>query len=102
MSQRVSDEEVRHAAMLSRLKLTDEQIHHFAVQLSDIVGYVDKLAELDVEGVEPMAHAAELTNVLREDVPQGGLTVEQALANSPETYEGHFRVIKVLGEGSGA
>lgn len=102
MSRKISDEQVRHVAMLSRLKLSDEQIHHFADQLSDILGYVDKLAELDVEGVEPMAHAAELTNVMREDRADEGLAVDDALANAPERYEGYFKVVKVLGEGSGA
>lgn len=99
---KIDDAKVHHVAMLSRLKLSDAQIHQFAGQLSDILGYVDKLAELNVEGVEPMAHAAEVSNVFRSDEPGPGLSVDKALANAPDKMDGFFRVVKVLGDGGGA
>ena len=99
---RLTDEQVRHVAKLSRLTLTDEQIHRFAQQLSGVLEHISKLEELDVEGVEPMAHAMDMTNVLREDEPAEGLTVEAVLANAPEKSPPFFKVPKVLGDGPGA
>jgi len=99
---RLTDEQVRHVAKLSRLNLTDAQIHRFAGQLSDILGYVAKLNELNVEGIEPMAHAMDITNVLRDDDPKPPLPIEAVLANAPDQSPPFFKVPKVLGEGSGA
>ena len=99
---RLTDEQVRHVAKLSRLNLTDDQIHRFAGQLSDILGYVAKLNELDVDGIEPMAHAMDITNVLRDDNPQQPMGVEAVLANAPDKFPPFFKVPKVLAEGSGA
>ena len=107
---RLTDEQVRHVAKLSRLALTDEQVHRFAEQLSVVLDHISKLKELDVEGVEPMAHALDMVNVLREDTPLGttvssnkfsGIPVDTALANAPEKSPPFFKVPKVLGEGSG-
>jgi aspartyl-tRNA(Asn)/glutamyl-tRNA(Gln) amidotransferase subunit C len=67
-----------------------------------VLDYVSKLNELDVEGVEPMAHAADVTNVLRDDEPQAGLTPDEALANAPASEPPFFKVPKVIGDGSGA
>lgn len=102
MPQRLSEEDVRKVATLSRLTLSDEEVAHFAEQLSSVLDYVSKLAELDVEGVEPMAHAMDITNVLRDDEPADGLSVDAALTNAPQKDPPFFKVPKVIGEGSGA
>lgn len=102
MPERLSEQQVRHVAKLSRLRLSDAEVHHFAEQLSHVLQYVSKLNELAVEGVEPMAHTAELSNVLREDQPQPGMAVDLALHNAPQQAPPFFKVPKVLGEGSGA
>lgn len=102
MANPITDADVRHVAQLSRLKLTDDQIADYTKQLGRVFGYIDKLSELDVEGVEPMAHALDMSNVLREDVVQEPLTVDKALANAPASDPPFFKVPKVLGEGSGA
>ncbi|MCC7146767.1 MAG: Asp-tRNA(Asn)/Glu-tRNA(Gln) amidotransferase subunit GatC [Phycisphaeraceae bacterium] len=102
MSSHITEAEVRHVAQLSRLRLTSEEIHHYAAQLSNILDYVSRLNELNVEGVEPMAHALDMSNVLRPDEPAAGMSVERVLDNAPEKSPPFFRVIKVLGEGSGA
>ena len=102
MSEKLTDEQVRHVAKLSRLKLSDDQIHFFAEQLSHVLGYIDKLSELNVDGVEPMAHPTDMTNKLRPDEPTPGMPVDAALANAPASDPPFFRVPKVLGEGSGA
>lgn len=100
--QRITENQVRHVARLSRLELTEEQAHRFAEQLAHVLEHVGKLEALDVEGVEPMAHALDLANVLRDDAERQGLTVDQALANAPESTPPFFKVPKVLGDGPSA
>ncbi len=102
MSQNITREDVLHVAKLARLKLSDAQIDQFTGQLAHVLEYIAKLNELDVSDVEPMAHALELSNVLREDVERPGLAVTAALANAPQQAEPFFRVPKVLGDASGA
>ena len=68
----ISRQEVLKVGTLSRISLSGVEVDRFASQLSDILGYVDKLAELDTEGVEPLAHALDQSNVLREDEPRPG------------------------------
>lgn len=102
MANPITDADVRHVAQLSRLKLSDEQIAEYTQQLGRVLGYIDKLSELDVEGVKPMAHALDMSNVLREDVPVEGMPVDKALATAPAADPPFFKVPKVLGEGSGA
>ena len=67
MAQRLSIDEVRHVAKLARLRLTDEQLERYRGQLSAVLDHIAKLSELDVEGVEPMAHPSDLTNRLDDD-----------------------------------
>ena len=88
--------QVRHVANLSRLKLTDADVARYATQLTSILDYVAQLSQVNVEGVEPMAHPLPLHNVLREDVVKPSLTVEQALANAPGKDGPYFTVPKVL------
>ena len=102
MSEQLDDDQVRHVAKLSRLQLTDQEVSHFAGQLSAVLGYVSKLNELNVEGVEPMAHAADVSNVLRKDQPVPGMPVDKALENAPDASDPFFKVPKILGQGSGA
>ncbi len=102
MTARLTDEQVRHVAKLSRLKLDDPQVHYFAEQLSSVLGYVDKLSELDVDDVKPMAHPTDMTNRFRDDEPTPGMDVEDALRNAPASDPPFFKVPKVLGDGPGA
>jgi len=102
MPEKLTDEQVRHVAKLSRLKLTDEQVHFFAEQLSHVLEYVDKLSEVDVEGVEPMAHPTDMTNRFRDDDPTAGIPVDDALKNAPAADPPFFKVPKVLGDGPSA
>ncbi len=98
----LSREEVLKAGTLSRIRLSEEDVARFASQLSDVLGYVDKLRELDTRGVEPLAHALPIHNVLRPDEPREGLTPEQALAGAPESAGDCFRVPRVIDDGTGA
>ena len=98
MTQMIDEHLVRHIGKLSRIELSDEQVQTFCRQLADILEYFGKLAQLDTEGVEPMAHAAELDNVLAEDEPAAGLTPAEALANAPDRDGDFFKVPKVIGD----
>jgi aspartyl-tRNA(Asn)/glutamyl-tRNA(Gln) amidotransferase subunit C len=91
-------EQVRKVALLSRLEFDDDAADMLAHQLSEILTYVEKLGELDTEGVPPSPHALELTNVLREDAPRPSLSNERALANAPDREAGCFRVPPIIQE----
>ena len=85
-----------HVANLARLDLTPEEKARFATQLGDVLAYVAQLNEVDVSGVEPTAHAFPVVNVWAQDVPEPGLSVEEALLNAPERRDNMFVVPKVV------
>jgi aspartyl-tRNA(Asn)/glutamyl-tRNA(Gln) amidotransferase subunit C len=95
--QTVDPELVRHVARLARLALDEAHVEKYTSQLGSILGYVAKIREADVTDVEPMAHAAPLSNVLREDEVGPTLSREKALANAPDTDGPFFKVPKVIG-----
>lgn len=88
----IDREQVDHVARLARLKFSDEEAGELAVELSAILDHVDLLASVDTDDIEPTTHVVELVNVLRDDVPAAELSVEEALANAPESEDGAFRV----------
>jgi aspartyl-tRNA(Asn)/glutamyl-tRNA(Gln) amidotransferase subunit C len=90
-------DQVKHVARLARLALPPEKLEKLASQLESILEYVAKIDEVDTTGVEPMAHAAAVKNVLRQDVAEPPLPVEKVLANAPETDGPFFKVPKVIG-----
>ncbi len=92
----ISREEVRHIASLARLKLSEEEITLYTKQLSDIIGYVDQLKELDVENVKPMSHVLDMVNVMREDKALPSLSREEVFRNAPDHDNEHFNVPKVI------
>lgn len=94
----ISKADVEKASQLARLRLTSEELDHLAPQVAEVVAYVEQLSEVDTEGVEPMAHGVELTNVLREDVVQPSLPREAVLENAPRHDKAGFRVPAVLGD----
>src|SRR5580704_10907268 len=96
-TEKLSLEDVRHVAMLSRLALDDDHLKRLTGQLESILGYINKLKEVDTTGVEPMAHALPLHNVFREDVVEPSLPLEKVLQNAPETDGPFFKVPKVIG-----
>lgn len=102
MTQKLTEKDVRHVAKLSRLKLSDAEVPQMADKLSAVLDYVSKLNELDVSNVEPMAHAMDMTNVLRDDVEKPGLAIDLVLANAPESSPPFIKVPKVIDDGGGA
>lgn len=74
---------IEYVANLARIALTDAEKQKFAHQLGEILHYVEKLKQVDVAGIEPMAHASPVFNIWADDVPRAGLPVEAALRNAP-------------------
>ena len=100
MTGRLTRDEVAKVALLGRLKLSAEELDRMTDQLARILEYVEILNEVDTENVEPMAHAIELHDVFREDVPVPSLTREDALSNAPETYDWSFPCLPQILEGT--
>ena len=88
----ITTEDVLHVARLARLELGGDEVEQMREQLSAILEAVGKVAELDLEGVEPTAHPLDLVNVLAEDEPRPSLTRGEALANAPDPEDGFFGV----------
>ncbi len=88
----ITREDVVHVARLARLELSEEELERMREQLSAILEAVGKVAQLDLEGIEPTAHPLDLVNVLADDEPRPCLTPEEALANAPDPEDGFFGV----------
>jgi aspartyl-tRNA(Asn)/glutamyl-tRNA(Gln) amidotransferase subunit C len=95
----ISRADVEHVAHLARLHLTDEELDRMQVQLSNILGAIDTLQEVDTSHVGPTASVIQLENVMREDEARPGIRREAALANAPLREGDFLRVPTVLEEG---
>jgi len=93
---RLSQQEIEHIALLSRLKLTADERQRLTTQLNDIMGFFEQLGELDTSGVEPTSHVIPMHNVLRADEVRPSLPVEEALDNAPQRAGDTFRVPRVV------
>ena len=93
---RLSNDEIKHIALLSRLELSEAERERAQNELSQIVGYFETLSKLDTTGVEPTMHALPLQNVLRKDEVRPGLSRQEALQNAPEQADGMFQVPRVV------
>jgi aspartyl-tRNA(Asn)/glutamyl-tRNA(Gln) amidotransferase subunit C len=90
--------DVAHVAKLARLRLTDEELDRFTVQLATVLDHAADVAALDLHGVEPTAHPLPLRNVLREDERRRSLDRDEVLAVAPDVEDGRFRVPRIVGE----
>ena len=88
--------DVKYVAHLARLALTPEEERRIGEQLGAILGYIEKLKEVDVTGVEPTAHAFPLVNVVRPDEVRPSLSNEEAMRNAPAQANGLFVVPKIV------
>ena len=88
--------DVKYIARLARLTLTSDEEKKLGAQLDGILGYIEKLKELDVANVEPTAHAVPLVNVTRPDEVRPSLPHDQALRNAPAQANGLFMVPKIV------
>lgn len=90
-------EDVARVALLARLRLNPDELEAMTEQLAKIVDYVESLAEVNIEDVEPMAHAVDVANVFRDDAVRPSLDRDAALANAPRRDEECYLVPPVLG-----
>ncbi|GAB4202134.1 MAG: Asp-tRNA(Asn)/Glu-tRNA(Gln) amidotransferase subunit GatC [Roseiflexaceae bacterium] len=91
-------EQVQHVARLARLKLSAEEEERMQSQLSNILDYIDMLAEVDVQDVPPTAQVTDLFNITRPDEVRPSLPREDVLANAPNQQSGMFRVKAIFGD----
>jgi aspartyl-tRNA(Asn)/glutamyl-tRNA(Gln) amidotransferase subunit C len=88
----IEREQVLHVARLARLELTEPEVERMASELSVILEHVERIGELDLEGIEPTSHVVALENVLRADEPRPSWPREQVLEPAPDAGDGGFRV----------
>ncbi|MBI4707132.1 MAG: Asp-tRNA(Asn)/Glu-tRNA(Gln) amidotransferase subunit GatC [Candidatus Omnitrophica bacterium] len=87
---------VEYVAHLARIELQDKELEKLSSQLHDILGFIDKLSELDTKDVLPTSHILPINNVLRNDQPGQSLTPAKALENAPSSEGNFFTVPKVI------
>ena len=88
--------DIKYVAHLARLHLTPDEEKKLGAQLGGILGYIEKLKELDVTGVEPTAHAVPMVNITRADEIRPSLPHDDALRNAPKQANGLFIVPKIV------
>jgi aspartyl-tRNA(Asn)/glutamyl-tRNA(Gln) amidotransferase subunit C len=88
----IDREQVLHVARLARLRLSEEEVGRMSEELSGILEHVERIEQLDLEGVEPTSHVIELENVLRADEPRPSWSRERVLEGAPDPAQGAFRV----------
>ncbi|WP_425446368.1 Asp-tRNA(Asn)/Glu-tRNA(Gln) amidotransferase subunit GatC [Dethiothermospora halolimnae] len=92
----ISKDDVKHVAKLSKLKFNDEEIEDFTEKFKSVVEYIDKLKEVDTEGVEPTYHVLPIKNVMREDEVHESLSRDKVLSNATNSENGYIKIPKVL------
>ncbi|MBD3289506.1 Asp-tRNA(Asn)/Glu-tRNA(Gln) amidotransferase subunit GatC [candidate division KSB1 bacterium] len=92
----ITKSDVERIAKLAKLDFSDEEKMNFTHQLSEILGYMEKLNELDTEEIEPTSHVLGIQNELREDRQESWVSQEEALKNAPKQKKGFFSVPKVI------
>ncbi len=93
---KITREDIVHVADLARLDLNEDAIKKFSDQIGMILEYVEKLNQVNTEGVSPTTHAILLTNAFREDEEHQHIDIEDALTNAPEKEDGQFIVPKIV------
>ena len=88
----IDREQVLHVARLARLELSDDEVARMAGSCPTILDHIEKIGELDLDGVPPTTHVVEVTNALRADEPRPSLPREVALAQAPAVQDGGFLV----------
>lgn len=93
---KVTNELIDHLAHLARLEFSTEEKEELKTDLERMISFVEKLNEVDTEGVEPLLHMSDEVNVLRDDVVEGSITREEALKNAPVKNNSFFLVPTVI------
>ena len=95
---KVSEEEVKHIAELARIELTAEEVNKFTKEISDILGYIEQLKEVNTEGVEPISQVTGKINVFREDVAEDADQEKKDIMakNYPDSQDGYIKVKQIM------
>ncbi|APG28897.1 asparaginyl/glutamyl-tRNA amidotransferase subunit C [Syntrophotalea acetylenivorans] len=93
---KITRTQVEHVAQLARLALSKDELEALTSEMDAILGYVEKLNELDTDHIVPTAHAVPMENAFREDTARPSIGTEKALQNAPEANDGCFLVPKVI------
>lgn len=96
MANIISDETIEYVGILAKLELSEKEREQAKKDMGDMLDYIDKLNELDTEGIEPMSHVFPVNNVFREDVVENGDDRENMLANAPQKKDGTYMVPKTF------
>ncbi len=88
----IDREQVLHVARLARLSLTDDEVERMSGELTGILGHIEKIGELDLEGVPPTSHVVEVANALRADEPRPSWPHDEILAAAPAVRDDGFEV----------
>lgn len=96
MANKISDETIAYVGILAKLELSDEEKEAAKKDMADMLEYIDKLNELDTDGVEPMSHVFFAENVFREDVVTNGDSRSEILQNAPGEKDGMFKAPRTV------
>ncbi|MFT4005486.1 MAG: Asp-tRNA(Asn)/Glu-tRNA(Gln) amidotransferase subunit GatC [Lacrimispora sp.] len=96
MAHKIDDETIEYVGILAKLELGEAEKEAAKRDMGRMLDYIDKLNELDTEGVEPMSHVFPVYNVFREDVVKNGDDRDSILENAPESKDGAFKVPKTV------
>ena len=96
MANVISDETIEYVGILAKLELSEEEKENAKKDMASMLDYIDKLGELDTEGIEPMSHIFPVQNVMREDVVTNGDGSDDTLKNAPESNGEAFIVPKTV------
>jgi aspartyl-tRNA(Asn)/glutamyl-tRNA(Gln) amidotransferase subunit C len=88
----IDREQVLHVARLARLELTEDEVERMSGELAKILDHIDKISELDLDGVPPTSHVVDVGSALRADEPRPSLPREVALRSAPDVADDGFRV----------
>ena len=88
----IDRDQVLHVARLARLRLSEDEIERMSRELSTVLDHIEKISELDLEGVPPTSHVVEVENVLRADEPRESRSLESVLEPAPDATAAGFRV----------
>ena len=92
----ITTDDIEYVLKLARLRLTEEEKQKLIKQMGDVIGFVDKLNEIDTTGIEPTAHVLPIHNVFREDIVQQSFDRDKILQNASSKKDGCFLVPKVV------
>jgi aspartyl-tRNA(Asn)/glutamyl-tRNA(Gln) amidotransferase subunit C len=92
----ITKDTVKYVAHLARIDLKAEELEKLSRELESILGFIDKLKEVNIDKIAPTSHILPINNVLRDDLPAESLPAEEALGNAPQKHGKFFTVPKVI------